>query len=416
MLALAIVALQGCLTNRAPRTPTTIAGIEPREPEIRVRLIRLEPGESITIGEPGTLTLRSINGTRIGTASGPITVDVTTAGAWLLGGNGVATPIETGLVLDAPGDLFIEGKQHPGWIELRRVPSNSEDGAVEIIAELGLEQYLPGVLIAELPSDWAPATFEAQSVAARGYAIDQRTRARRVGRVWDVTDTVSHQVYAGRATNSTAINAAGNTRGRVLTFEGELLPAYYSAVCGGRNAGPGETWGGQALQTRSAVTPLDARPRPHHCQHAPRYRWTVTRSTEACSKRLAAWGQRAGHELAGVGTIRSIAAERLNAAGRPIRFRVTDTAGGSFSIRAEQLRIALNHAPESVPLERAQRVHSSDIAVGIAGPAITITGQGFGHGVGLCQHGAQAMASNGASLDQILSRYYPGATLARVYD
>lgn len=403
--------LTGCLTPRRaePRpTPT----VDLREPEIRVRLARLEPGQSMAIGSSGRLTLRDLDGSGMREIPGPVTIAMDGGFAQTTDAEGLVERWPRGVVIAAPGrDLLIENRLHPGWIEARP----TRDNALEVIAELGIESYLPGVLEAELPSHWLPATFEAQAVAARGYALDQRSRARRTGRPWDVTNTTSHQVYVGRSTNSTAIQAVAATRGQVLTFGGAPMPAYYSAVCGGRNASPIETWGQAGSTAYAPGGPLDATRRPHHCQLAPRYAWSVTRSTADTAKRLAAWGRASEHPIAGLSGLVAIEAERINAAGRPVVFRVTGTGNLSVTLRGEQLRIALNHTTDALPLAADARVHSSDLAVGIARDVLTIEGRGFGHGVGMCQWGAQAMAEGGADLREILARYYPGADLSRVH-
>ena len=61
------------------------------------------------------------------------------------------------------------------------------------------------------------------------------------------------------------------------------------------------------------------------------------------------------------------------------------------------------------------RVLSGDFRVVIAGDRVTIDGRGFGHGVGLCQFGANGLAKQGLSVNEILARYYPGATIERAY-
>jgi stage II sporulation protein D len=86
------------------------------------------------------------------------------------------------------------------------------------------------------------------------------------------------------------------------------------------------------------------------------------------------------------------------------------TAHGAVEIAAEDFRWAMN-----APRDRATTLKSGDIEVKVSKSAGTaeISGRGFGHGVGLCQHGAQAMAKSGASAKKILDRYYPGASIVR---
>ncbi|MEM9347426.1 MAG: hypothetical protein AAGB26_12490, partial [Planctomycetota bacterium] len=77
---------------------------------------------------------------------------------------------------------------------------------------------------------------------------------------------------------------------------------------------------------------------------------------------------------------------------------------------------ATNFPAGSLPkVERAQLAFSSHATYTIAIDTVTISGRGFGHGVGMCQFGAQHMASAGNRHDKILGFYYPGARIRQAY-
>jgi len=89
----------------------------------------------------------------------------------------------------------------------------------------------------------------------------------------------------------------------------------------------------------------------------------------------------------------------------------------SYSLRAEQFRFACNYDDPTLPKLRADtELRSSHVTVQVVGERVHFTdGRGFGHGVGMCQYGAQAMALKGHRARAILGFYYPGAKLAIVY-
>jgi len=122
--------------------------------------------------------------------------------------------------------------------------------------------------------------------------------------------------------------------------------------------------------------------------------------------------------LASIASINRIASLRVvaqNAAGRPSRIRIVDDRGRTIEMRAEDFRRAVNYAREGEK-PPADRLFSSAIATAaVSGDKVTLTGSGLGHGVGMCQFGAQGAAAKGATAEAILSTYYPGAAIRRAY-
>jgi SpoIID/LytB domain protein len=100
--------------------------------------------------------------------------------------------------------------------------------------------------------------------------------------------------------------------------------------------------------------------------------------------------------------------------GRPARFAITDHHERTFTLPAESFRNACNYS-RPIPLEPGQRLKSSLVHITLRGDQVVFTGQGFGHGVGLSQWGAQAMAADGRDVIEILATFYPGASIERAY-
>jgi len=165
------------------------------------------------------------------------------------------------------------------------------------------------------------------------------------------------------------------------------------------------------------LAPLQGRQHGGWGQQSTKYRWgPITRDRATLSKRLAAWGSVNKHPIAGLDQLAAVETTKTNKVGRPTRVRVTDRSGRSFEMNCEDLRTASNFRAGSLAkIDMSNLVYSSHAVYTIAADTVTITGRGFGHGVGMCQFGAQHMASTGISHSQILGFYYPGARIQKAY-
>ncbi|MEL7089883.1 MAG: hypothetical protein AAGL98_15800, partial [Planctomycetota bacterium] len=153
-------------------------------------------------------------------------------------------------------------------------------------------------------------------------------------------------------------------------------------------------------------------------QASPQYRWgPVARDRKKLARRIAAWGRDKPHAVAQLGDIAKIEVAGRNRVGRPAAWAVTDTAGRRYVVPCEGFRNACNDTDNGrLPLEKGERLLSSHFDVAVVGNTVRITrGRGYGHGVGLSQWGAQAMAAAGHPYTAILQFYYPGAAVQKLY-
>lgn len=322
-----------------------------------------------------------------------------------IGSGGVEVPITYG------------GAQWPGDLRFHQRPDGS--GSVDIVAVLGMERYLPGVLAKELYRTWDSETYRAQAIAARSYATCEadywRTR-----RHFDMVAGEASQAWVGETSRSVARSAVDDTRGIVLLYEERVVPAYYSSCCGGSAA---DAIDSVTRNPHHDIPPLAtgrsaAGPRSDCCRQSPNYAWTERIPADEIGRSLSAWGRSNGRpDLAGLRAVVAIDATRATNSGRAAEFRVVDDAGTTVMISAESLRTAINAGLDSGrgTAERPRRLKCSNIEATVSGGVVTIEGRGYGHGVGLCQYGAEAMARAGRSWRQILSRYYPGAEPSRCW-
>lgn len=398
-----------------------------QEPTIRVRIVK--PTDEVVIAGPRLVMSRDASGgikiyrtPLLARASGgslqlsePGGVKTTVAGDIELESGdprstSFSTPGTMGWFKDTP-TIAVAGVPYPGKVRL----SASASG-VQAINVVELERYVAAVASKELYPSWDQAAYEAQCVAARSYALQSMGLADRRGRPWHVESGTIDQVYAGHTTHERSITAAINTRGLVLAYGGEVLRAYYSSTSGGRSGSAADTWPTGPGFEYNLLPPIQAHVAVHASDASRLHRWQVVRSADEVTRRLRAWGEDAGHTLKSARAVTNIEVARTNRVGRPAQYRVGERNGVSHLLSAEQLRLALNTEAKGLPeITNDTRVRSGDLEVTGAGARFVIRGRGFGHGVGMCQFSAQALAQRGWDADRILMNFYPGASLERAY-
>ena len=115
------------------------------------------------------------------------------------------------------------------------------EGTLTIVNSLPLEEYLMGVVPAEMPSKWNEEAHKAQAIAARSYALANLNK--RGSKGYDLKDTPADQAYGGASSETPqTTRAVLSTRGEVLTYDNKIIPAYYHAASGGRTISAGEVW------------------------------------------------------------------------------------------------------------------------------------------------------------------------------
>src|SRR5207244_609727 len=114
----------------------------------------------------------------------------------------------------APQPLLVGRTPYRG-----RLRVTSDGKTVQVIDTVALEAYLAGVVRAEMPSSWSPEALKAQAVAARSYALANRTAG---GRDFDLYGDTRDQAYGGVAVENAATNAAvAATKGEVVLYQGK---------------------------------------------------------------------------------------------------------------------------------------------------------------------------------------------------
>lgn len=359
--------------NRAPED--TALDLFQSEPDIRALLRSLKPGESLRIGEPGA---------KICTDGADVAVASNTLFVWngqqLVWGD-QALRLPCTLAVSGSDAIPLDGGAWPGEVKLERADAN-----LLVIAFTPLEEYLVGVVQSEMGASFAPAALEAQAIASRSYAATQI--ANRKSARFDVDTTQLTQVWRGSSNPSLKVRRAVEaTSNQVLCHKGKLVEGVFSATCGGTTRSASEAFGGRS------IPPLDG-VECNHCAAAPFATWSAERSATAVAASLGVSGA-----ISSVGGLEFTPSGRLASA-------VVHCGSGPVSVSAHALKRALGPEARSTWMTHVRT----------EGATVYADGRGFGHGVGLCQHGAGSMASrSGWSASAILAHYYPGAKLARLY-
>ncbi len=391
------------------------------EPTIRVRILTHRGSEpmELRIGTNGQwlrITTSDHDHPWTQNAAGPITV-VRNADRWQLAeasGYQPTVPDHDELIIvpvidegDEP-TLELNGRVHPGTFALDARPT-AGPYAFDVIEHVALERYLPGVLARELYSHWNIATHRAQAIAARSFAVAQIAQfADR--RHFDVTNTQQSQAYIGLSQRPRAVEAVDATRGMILTWRDEVVPCYYCSCCGGVPARAQDAIG---RHQANEIAPLAGSERDIWCASAPRFQWTRQRERTQLEQSLRAFAsEQRALDLSTFGRLAHIRVAEANPFGRPVQFALGDDMGNEVQIDAELLRRACDHqfagSGESLP--------SSFFTATFDNETVTFAGRGHGHGVGMCQYGAQHMAEQGEPYTRILETYYPQAQITRVYE
>jgi len=269
-------------------------------------------------------------------------------------------------------------------LQLKATPDS-----IVVIATVPLEDYVAAALQGESAVFHQPESRKAMAVAIRTYAVHFRGRHHSEG--FDLCDSTHCQAlnFAGP---SAAVRAAVEaTRGELLWYNAEPAATYYHQDCGGTLAAGNEAW--PDLQAPYLKTHADP-----YCIRGKALVWRAEFSHADLDQALRSQGFTLPVNWTG------LQITNRSASGRALRLIFTGR-GPAASISASSLRFAIGRA------FGWNRVRSDLYEIEIEGDQIIFHGRGAGHGVGLCQAGAEQMAAEGKSYRQILNFYYSGATL-----
>ncbi|MDQ7040591.1 MAG: SpoIID/LytB domain-containing protein [Rhodothermus sp.] len=269
---------------------------------------------------------------------------------------------------------------YPGWLCI----APAADG-LQILNYVALEDYVAAVLAREHHFNDLESS-KALAVAIRTYTLH------RLQTLAILSDHAAHQMYEGIDRITPLIReAVAQTRGEVLTYQGELIEAVYFASSGGHTANNEDVWNGTPRPY------LRGQPDPYD-RNTPYHHWTASIPRD---RLLDALSREYGTRITG------FRVGRRSPDGRVATIELLRERGEPLSMRANAFRLLVNaHFGRHT-------LRSTFFEVRRQGNTYLFEGKGFGHGVGLSQYGAREMSRQGYTYRDILAFYYPGTELSR---
>ncbi len=337
---------------------------------------------------------------------------------------------------EAPGLLRLESEQPitiwspqpDAWIPyagpLLIVPT--PDGKFSVVREISLDDYLRSVLPAEMPATFHPQALCAQAVIARTYALVMLGRHTAEGA--DLCAGVHCQVFSvdGRQTEP-ANDALRATQGLVLLAGDKLAEPYYHASCGGITDDAGYVWGPEFARPYlvGGLDMVTARPNKpptieeildggeKFCKRSTSAHWvrqfTAQEINALVAKNLA---KVTGDPTVKIAHVTKLTVEQRTPRGRVLSLRI-EGDGASEVVNGDAVRWLFGSGVPGIDglwstLFELSTAHDASGAVTL----YTFRGAGRGHGIGLCQWGADGRARAGQSYRDILRAYFPGTHLS----
>ena len=424
-LTASLLATPSVLARSAqPQAAQPAASNQPNEPVLRVLVLQGQEARLRPALSAAGLRLRDGQGRVLAELGGQVLLQAAPDGGWLRLVRADGSESEQWQLREVWLEALAGAEERdPGlWVGQRRYRGRlqllPQAGQLQVVNHVPLETYLPSVVGSEMPASWPLQALQAQAVAARTYAL----KARKPSAPFDVQATTASQVYKGvEAETPSTLAAVAATRGQVLTYNNALIDAVFHSSSGGSTESSGDLWPRQLPYLVSV---------PDFDQASPVRDWRQPLDRT----RL----QQAFPELGGALGIDVVA---TTPTGRVRQARVVGPTG-QLSLTGAQLRSRLGLKSTWVRFELVPTASSAgpdlaglsqDSASGAAPalappplPAFSLpvpstkapevvqlvaVGRGFGHGVGMSQWGALAMAQRGESYASILQHYYRGTAL-----
>lgn len=414
--AAASVALAALGCPGPPSAPRAPVG---SEPELRIAIASGGPNASIGGAESGELFV-SDAGTGLPVGAVPAATrwvivpdSADPSRLRLIRPDGSRTePLRGIAVVNVTENRFVvaNGRRYRGRISV----TSSRDG-LTLVNRVNLESYLAGVVGPEIgprrPDEIAAVL--AQAVVSRSFAMKNRGRWDSFG--FDAYADTRDQVYLGVAVETDQVwDAIRRTAGQVLEYDGEVIDAYFHSTCGFSTAGVEEAFA--TSRTRPYLRPVsDDRGGGHYyCDISPRFRWREewdrAKLRAILSRTLATITPLSGD---GLPRITDVAVSRTTRSGRVGELRIVFDHG-DVRIPGPDVRTVLRPDPDRILASSAFQLVVTKGPTGEV-DRLVAAGAGSGHAVGMCQWGAIGRARDGQDYQKILTTYFPGTHIEKVY-
>jgi stage II sporulation protein D len=303
--------------------------------------------------------------------------------------------------VDEENPVSYNGKSYRGILKVVK-----NGNTIRIINQLPLEDYLKGVVPAEMPAgknDSYLDALKAFAICARSYAINKMNSK---NEVFDIYPDSRDQVYGGEdAELDMASRAVDETSGMILTYGGKIAKVFFHASCGGHTENAKYVFGPKNIPYLEGVQDGD----PPNCSIAANFLWEEKYTENVFIERLKAFTFTGDNDF----SLKDVEVKDRDESGRVSLLVITllsiDGVEKIIDLEGSKIRSTIRTADNSAILKSTMFNVSVD-----DNKTVTISGRGNGHGVGLCQWGAIHQSIEGQSYKDILSFYFPGTELNRV--
>ncbi len=304
--------------------------------------------------------------------------------------------------------IWFKGRRYSGEL---RVSLNDQN--LQIINYLKLEKYLKSVVGSEMPKEFPLAALQSQAIAARTYALKLLGK----NKLFDVHSTQSNQVYLGLEAETAKTNKAVRSTGSLaLFYNNKLIDAVFHSSSGGRTENSGQVWRYQLPYLRSVID---------YDQNSTKYRWSNKFTSGELDKIFSALGGLNSIQITKKSNTDRVLKIRLhgpngikNISGKGLRKKL-QLLSTKFEVdlkfnQNNQLNKS-SYFNDKSNLKFANKIGNDSSLKKL--PLIPkdyfllVKGYGAGHGVGMSQWGAKAMAERGSSFHEILKHYYTGVQI-----
>lgn len=394
LLFLGALLLAGCPSRRAsPRVARDRVGDGPRAawpsglaPTVRVRLSGPSQDQTARIKVRGEWTLLDLDGAPLRSGRGLDGTFAPSAEGWTLAD--LPAPVDGAELVPAQdGDLAVGTRRHTGSLRISR----SVDRRYRLYVETSMSSYLEGVIGGEIPAAFPRESQRTQAIIARTYALSRAPAALHGDPLLLSDSGRDDQEYTGIAPvdrhRQVAHDAVASTRGEVVLYRDAPVKAWYHSTCGGHTCPSGPVFDVPTERPLAGVPCTD-------CRASKYFDWTARIPAERFVRAAGLTGR-----------LEDVKVARTTAGGRATHLAVR--ADGREAVKpAGELRLAVGPSDLRSVLIRTIRVDAG---------LVVVSGNGWGHGVGLCQMGAKGMAEQGRAAEEIIARYYPGAEVAKLW-
>jgi len=256
------------------------------------------------------------------------------------------------------------------------------------VINLSMEAYVCGVVAAEMPASFAVEALKAQALCARTYAFKKLSQHHKYPLQADLSDDanicqvyISWQQFSKRHPADYEIlrekieQVVSSTRGEIIIYNNQPIDALYHSTCGGRTENASDVWQADIPYLKSV-----------ECEYCKASKYYET------------------EQVFSYQDLKDISGLNLD---KDINIEITET---SRSGRAKELQINGNSI-SAAKFRKLLKLPSTYWELKVANNSLYINSRGYGHGVGMCQYGANGMALDGKLYKEILAYYYKGTEI-----